>query len=336
MIGKTSDREVVLNDYLTEYQKNLMKHLIHKRAPGIIENYIRKPLEETSEFDIDDAVRELDEPRNQTEAELKGYLFAVYDSRKPPPDDKHANPKLGEPLQILINELYGREPILFKEYFGKPRKKITIADVDNAIVIIKKVLKTNGYTKGTAILRGYLLAMQDAEIRANGPSKKGAVGATSKKTAPIGLIDTHLEGSGGDTELYDVSVDEREWSDEWLRAYKSDDKGTVLEAEPANRDLTADDEVHWRNLSDLKELQVEHFYSISNAIRKDPAKYLNLENGWFLNCKLAKLTVAVLDDIRSIDPDFDKRIDIPGYKAIRTAELYSNAERCLRTEKTGR
>jgi hypothetical protein len=313
-----------------------MMHLICNRAPGIIEQYIGKPLDKISEFDIDDAVSELDEPANRTEAELKGYLIAVYDSRKPLPDGKHASPDLSEPLQILINQLYRREPKLFKKYFSKPLKKITKTDVANACVRIKKILKVNGYANGTAILRGYLMAIHDADITSKGTCKKHPeVRTAPENTDSKGSVGLGLDDPWHDTELYDLSVDEKEWPTEARPPYENDGRITIFETEPATRAPAIDGETHWKDLADLKEMQDEHFYSILNAIRKEPSRYFDLETGLIVNYRLAKLIVEVLDDIRSVDPDFDKKVDIPGYMVIRTAELYKSAKRCLKKQQKG-
>ena len=328
-------KEAVLNDYLTEGQKMLMKRLMTERAPGIIDQCIEKPPEEISELDLDVLAYQIGKPSNRTEAELKGYLVAIYDSKKDPPEKK--NMHLSETQQILVHNLREREAGLFKKYFRKPPYKITKADIANACEEIEEQMEDleNGF--GLGIIRGYLLAVQDADFKLKEARKKDSqVLAKATKSVSEGLMDTGIEESMNDFALYDTSVDEMEWTDLQILPYVTGDRTTIYEVEPANLTLIAEGEEPGKDLIDLMELQVEHFHSILNAIRKEPAKYLNLKTGEFVSRKLAKLTVAVLNDIRAIDPDFEESIEIPGYKTMMSAELYKSARRCLKKESKGR
>lgn len=328
-------KEGSMNDFLTESQRRLMTCLMTERAPEIIERCIQKPLEKISEVDLDVLVYQIGRPTNRTEAELKGYLFAVYDSKMEAPEGK--NPHLSETQQVLVHQLREREPERFKEHFGKPEGRITKADVEDVCGRLGRRLRRDGKELGIAVLRGYLLAIQDANFELTKTGKMGSeVREKSRKMKPEGLMDTSMEESMNDFAMYDTSVDEMEWTDLQILPYVTDSRTSVYEIEPANRTLIAEDEASDRGLTILKNLQVEHFHSILNAIRKDPVKYIDLKTGEFVSRKLAKLTVAVLNDIRAIDPDFEESIKIPGYKLLKSAELYISAKRCLKKESRGR
>lgn len=315
----------VLNDYLTDCQMNLMMHLFYNRASEIIREYFKENLSELSEYDIDDTVIKIKKPKNRVEAELKGYLFAVYDSRKDGPKKKKASHHVGPHQRILISQLQIREPGLFEKCFGNDMSGIEKEDIAIACDEIEKTIERTGNWQGLAVIKGYLLAIRDADVDKR--EKHNVMSGISKnalKTTSKPSSDNYEEEANGN----EVDKAEIQQPDENIHLYEKDDYTSVYEPTiPIDRIRSEGKD---EDMEILLNLHKEHFHSILRAIKKEPKRYINIKTGDFKHRKLAKLTVAILDDIRIIHPEFEELISIPGFGKMRSTKLYNSAKRCIK------